>query len=151
MNGDTLLRRRTGVGLHLLAAATLLAAPAAAQAAEPVYFHKADVEREAFEADLSECVELAGGVQRQRLDVPYSPNIYAAAAGAFLASFMASKQQRQMTKNVLRTCMTDKGYRRVEATDSVSDELKKLNKAERAERLFTLAASPEPAGRLLPQ
>lgn len=131
-------------------AALLLLAPAAA-AAEPVYFHKPNVEREAFEADLSECVELAGGVRRPRQDVPYSPNIYAAAAGAFLAAFMASKAERQMTRNVLRTCMTDKGYRRVEATDSVSDELKKLNKAERAARLFTLAASPEPAGQVLPQ
>ena len=131
-------------------AATLLLAPVAA-AAEPVYFHKPNVERETFEADLSECVELAGGVRAPRHHAPYSPNIYAAAAGAFLAGFMASKEQRQMTKNVLRTCMTDKGYRRVEATDSVSDELRKLDKAERAARLFTLAAAPEPAGRMLPQ
>jgi hypothetical protein len=125
-------------------------APCAAWA-EPVYFHKPSVERQAFEADLSECVALAGGVRVQPQYMPYSPNLYAAAAGAFLAGFMASKAERHMTKNVLRTCMTDKGYRRVEATDAVSDELKKLDKAQRAERLFTLAASPEPAGRLLPQ
>lgn len=131
-------------------AGTLVLAPVAA-AAEPVYFHKADVPREAFEADLSECVELAGGVHVQRQDVAYTPNIYAAAAGAFLAGFMASKQRRQMTRNVLRTCMTAKGYRRVEATDAVSDELKKLDKAGRAERLFTLAAAPQPQGRMLPQ
>ena len=130
-------------------AALLLAATAAA--AEPVYFHKPEVAREAFEADLSECVELAGGVRVQRQNVPYTPNIYAAAAGAFLAGFMASKERRHMTKNVLRTCMTDKGYRRVEATDAVSDELKRLDKAERAERLFGLASAPEPAGRVLPQ
>jgi hypothetical protein len=133
-----------------IAAATLLLAPAAATA-EPVYFHKPDVAREAFEADLSECVELAGGVRVARQDVPYTPNIYAAAAGAFLAGFMASKERRNMTRNVLRTCMTDKGYRRVEATDSVSDELKRLDKAGRAERLFGLASAPEPAGRVLPQ
>lgn len=131
-------------------AAILLLAPAAA-AAEPVYFHKPNVEREAFEADLSECVELAGGIRSQLQPLPYSPNIYAAAAGAFLAAFMASKAERQMTRNVLRTCMTDKGYRRVEATDAVADELRKLDKAERASRLFTLAASPEPVGRMLPQ
>ena len=135
---------------RLSIAATLLLAPAAA-AAEPVYFHKPNVEREAFEADLSECVELAGGVRRPRHLAPYSPNVYAAAAGAFLAGFMAAKEQRHMVKNVLRTCMTDKGYHRVEADDSVSDELRKLDKAERAERLFTLAAAPEPAGRVLPQ
>jgi hypothetical protein len=131
-------------------AATLLLAPIPA-AAESVYFHKPNVEREAFEADLSECVQLAGGVRVQRQTVPYSPNIYAAAVGAFLAGFMASKEHRHMTKNVLRTCMTDKGYRRVEATDAVSDELKKLDEAERAARLFALAAAPEPVGRVLPQ
>jgi hypothetical protein len=135
---------------RLSLAAILLLAPGAAFA-EPVYFHKPNVDREAFEADLSECVELAGGVRVQRQTLPYSPNLYAAAAGAFLAGFMASKEQRHMTKNVLRTCMTDKGYRRVEATDAVSDELRKLDKAERATRLFTLAAAPEPAGRVLPQ
>jgi hypothetical protein len=132
-------------------AVTIAALVPCAALAEPVYFHKPNVEREAFEADLSECVELAGGVRVQPQYVPYSPNVYAAAAGAFLAGFMASKEERHMTKNVLRTCMTDKGYRRVKATDAVSDELKKLGKAERAERLFTLAASPEPAGRVLPQ
>ena len=136
--------------LARLSIAVLLCLAPVAAAAEPVYFHKPNVGREAFEADLSECVELAGGVRVQQQYV-YSPNVYAAAAGAFLAAFMASKQERHMTKNVLRTCMTDKGYRRVEATDSVSDELKKLSKAERAERLFTLAASAEPAGRVLPQ
>jgi hypothetical protein len=127
-----------------------LLAPTAA-AAEPVYFHKANVERESFEADLSECVELAGGVRVQRQNVPYSPNMYAMAAGAFLAGFMAAKERRHMIGNVLRTCMTDKGYRRVEATDAVSDELKRLDKKARAERLFTLASAAEPAGRLLPQ
>ncbi|HEX8621625.1 MAG TPA: hypothetical protein VF718_06605 [Allosphingosinicella sp.] len=136
-------------GLKLIAAIGL-GVPAAA-AAEPVYFHKPNVERDAFEADLSECVELADGVQVRRQDVPYTPNIYAAAAGAFLAGFMASKERRQMTRNVLRTCMTAKGYRRIEATDAVSDELRKLDKAERAERLFTLAAAPQPQGRMLPQ
>jgi hypothetical protein len=133
-----------------LLAAMLLLAPAAARA-EPVYFHKPEVAREAFEADLSECVGLAGGVRAGPQTMVISANLYAAAAGAFLAAFMASKERRHMTKNVLRTCMTDKGYRRVEATDAVSDELKKLDKAQRAERLFTLASAPEPAGELLPQ
>ena len=140
------MRRTAGTLVWALAAL----APCAALP-EPVYFHKPNVAREAFEADLSDCVELAGGVRRPQPYLPYSPNVYAAAAGAFLAGFMASKEQRHMTKNVLRTCMTDKGYRRVEATDSVSDDLRKLDKAERAARLFTLAASPEPAGQVLPQ
>ena len=136
--------------IKLIAAASLLAAPAAASA-EPVYFHKPQVERSAFEADLAECVQLAGGVEAPDQPYVYSPNLYAAAAGAFLAGFMAAKQKRQMTRNVLRTCMTDKGYRRVRASDSVSDELGKLDRKQREERLFTLASAPEPAGKVLPQ
>jgi hypothetical protein len=128
-------------------AALCTAAPASA---EPVYYHKADVSREAFEADLAGCVELAGGVQVSAQ--PYfATNMYAVAVGAFMAGFMASKQRRQMTKNVLRTCMADLGYRRVEATEEVAQELKKLNDKGRAERLFTLAAAAEPAGKVLPQ
>jgi hypothetical protein len=136
-------------GIKMIAAASLLA-PAAASA-EPVYFHKPRVERAAFEADLAECVQLAGGVEAPDQPYVYSPNLYAAAAGAFLAGFMASKQRRQMVGNVLRTCMTDKGYRRVRASDAVSDELGKLDRKQREERLFTLASAPEPAGRVLPQ
>lgn len=136
-------------GIRLIAAIALVA-PAAATA-EPVYFHKPQVERAAFEADLAECVQLAGGVEAPAQPYVYSPNLYAVAAGAFLAGFMASKQKRQMVGNVLRTCMTDKGYRRVRASDQVSDELGKLNRKQREERLFTLASAPEPAGRLLPQ
>jgi hypothetical protein len=132
----------------LAAAAALLTASAAA--AEPVYFHKPDVDRAAFEADLSECVELAGGVRVKPMTV-YSPNIYAAAAGAFFAGFMKSREERQMTKNVLRTCMTDKGYRRVEASEAVSRELGRLDDEARAERLFTLASAPQPDGKVLPQ
>ena len=136
-------------GIKLLAALLLLA-PAAASA-EPVYFHKPSVERATFEADLAECVQLAGGVEAPEQPYVYSPNVYAAAAGAFLAGFMAAKQKRQMIGNVLRTCMTDKGYRRVKASEEVSDELEKLNRKQREERLFTLASAAEPAGRLLPQ
>jgi hypothetical protein len=143
--GDVQLKRVfAGLG-----AAFALLAPTAA-AADPVYFYKANVAREAFEADLAECVNLAGGVRVQRQNI-YSPNMYALAAGAFLSGFMASKERRQMVENVLRTCMTDKGYRRVRASGSVTDELKKLNEKQRAERLFTLASAAEPAGRLLPQ
>jgi hypothetical protein len=138
--------KRTVAGL---AAAFVLLAPTAA-GADPVYFHKANVGREAFEADLSECIALAGGVRVQRQDV-YSANMYALAAGAFLSGFMASKERRQMVDNVLRTCMTDKGYRRVRAPDSVSDELKRLTEKQRADRLFTLATAAEPAGKVLPQ
>jgi hypothetical protein len=130
-------------------AAMLVLAPAAA-AAEPIYYHKAEVGREAFEADLSECVQLAGGVRAQPQYI-YSPNMYAVAAGAFLAGFMSSREKRHMVDNVLRTCMADKGYRRVVAPDAVADSLKRLDAAGRADRLFALASAPEPAGKVLPQ
>jgi len=39
---------------------------AEALAADPVYFHKPDVAREAFVADYGECDELAGGVRVAR-------------------------------------------------------------------------------------
>ena len=61
-----------------------------------------------------------------------------------------AKERRQLTNNVMRTCMTDKGYRRVRAPDSVSDDLRKLNETQRADRLFTLASAAEPIG-VLPQ
>jgi hypothetical protein len=134
----------------LLGAAGLWLACPSPAAAEPIYFHKPDVAREAFEADLAECVGLARGVQVHRQNT-YSPNMYAAAAGAFLAGFMAAKERRHMIDNVLRTCMADKGYRRVEATDAVADGMKKLDDKARAERLFALAAAPEPQGKVLPQ
>jgi hypothetical protein len=130
-------------------AAMLFLAPTAASAA-PIYYHKPQVAREAFEADLSECVQLAGGV-RVTPQYIYSPNLYAAAAGAFFAGFMASRERRHMIDNVLRTCMADKGYRRVKAADVVTDSLKKLDSGQRAERLFVLASAAEPAGEVLPQ
>ncbi|HEY0313753.1 MAG TPA: hypothetical protein VGC56_14825 [Allosphingosinicella sp.] len=107
--------------------------------------------REAFQADLSECVELAGGVHRVQPQYVYSPNVYAAAAGAFLAGFMASKQRRHMIENVLRTCMTDKGYRRIEASPAAAASIKKLDQKAREERLYTLASALEPDGKVLPR
>jgi hypothetical protein len=133
-----------------MAAAVLLAIPGAATAAR-IYFHKPRVAREAFQADLSECVDLAGGVHRVQPQYVYSPNIYAAAAGAFLAGFMASKERRHMVENVLRTCMTDKGYRRVEASPAATASMKKLDEKAREERLYTLASAPEPDGKVLPR
>jgi hypothetical protein len=122
-----------------------------AVAAAPIYFHQAGVAREAFQADLSECVDLAGGVHRVQPQYVYSPNLYAAAAGAFLAGFMASKERRHMVENVLRTCMTDKGYRRVEASPAATASIKKLDQKAREERLYTLASAPEPDGKVLPR
>ena len=124
--------------------------PAAAQAAEPVYFHKTGVERDAFIADFEECNELAGGVRVAPMAV-YSPNMVAMAASSFFAPFFERSMHRGLTNNVLRTCMADKGYRRVEVSNSEEKRLRKLNAEERVERLFTLAAAPQPEGKVLPR
>lgn len=133
-----------------VAAFVMLAVSAPAFGAEPVYFHKAGVERETFVADLTECNELAGGVQVERMHV-YSPNAVSMATAAFLAPIFEGSMRRGMTNNVLRTCMADKGYRRVEVSDEEEKSLKKLRIEARVERLFTLATAPEPEGKVLPR
>ncbi len=133
-----------------IAAAAALGLSAPAAAAEPVYFHKAGVERQAFVADFGECNELAGGVRVERMNV-YSPNMAAAAAASFFAPFFEGSMRRGMTNNVLRTCMADKGYRRVEVSDAEEKSLRKLKQEARVERLFTLATAPEPEGKVLPR
>jgi hypothetical protein len=139
---------RRGSATALLFAAAVI--PIQPSLAKPFYFHKADVGRERFVADYAHCQELAGGVRVARQNV-YSPNIYAMAAGSFFAGFFASRERRGMIDNVLRTCMADKGYRRVEATDDEWKQLKRLDQKERVDRLFLLAAAPEPAGKVLPR
>jgi hypothetical protein len=130
--------------------ATALCSSAHPASAEPYYFHKPAVERTVFVEDYAECVELAGGVRAPRYNV-YSPNMVAMAAGSFFAGFFGSRERRGMVENVLRTCMADKGYRRVEAPRSVKKELDGLPKHERVERLFALAAASVPVGTVLPR
>ncbi len=133
-----------------LAAVAMLAASAPALAAEPVYFHKAGVELAAFAADFEECNELAGGVRVERMNV-YSPDMVTMAAASFFAPFFEGSMRRGMTNNVLRTCMADKGYRRVEVSDAEEKSLRKLEREARVERLFTLATAPQPEGKVLPR
>ncbi len=128
----------------------LVSLPAAAIAAEPVYFHKANVDRETFVAEFGECNELAGGVRVARMNV-YSPNMISMAASSFFAPFFEGSMKRGLTNNVLRTCMTDKGYRRVEVSDAEKKTLKSLAAEARVDRLFTLAAAPEAQGKVLPR
>lgn len=137
-------------GFPRAAGLLLLAMPVAANAAEPVYFHKAGVEREIFVADLAECNELAGGVRVERMNV-YSPNAVSMAAASFFAPIFEGSMRRGMTNNVLRTCMADKGYRRVEVSDLEEKSLRKLKLDARVERLFTLATATEPEGKVLPR
>lgn len=135
---------------NALAGMCLILCPAAGLAAEPVYFHKAGVDRDTFATEYGECDELAGGVRVARMNT-YSPNMYAAAAGAFFAPFFEGAERRQKTSNILRTCMADKGYRRVEIAPQLNKELKALEQKQRVDRLFDLAATPEPAGKVQPK
>jgi hypothetical protein len=133
-----------------LGLALLIVPAGAAWGAGPFYFQKANVDKASFIADFGECEELAGGINVRRQQV-YSNNIYASAAGAFFAGIAASRERRVMITSVLRTCMTDKGYRRVSIPPKLRKELSGLSREQRIDRLFLLAAAPEPAGEVLPQ
>ena len=65
--------------------------------------------------------------------------------------YFEGSARRGMVNNVLRTCMADKGYRRVEAPPGVRKELNGLDQKEWIDRLFLLAASAEPVGKVLPR
>lgn len=138
---------RISIAVALSATLITQAGPAAAEA---FYFHKPQVARDAFVGDYEECRELATGVVAPRLYV-YSPDIVTAAAGSFFAGFFASRERRHLVDNVLRTCMADKGYRRISPVSDVRKQLGKLEPAARVERLFALAAAPVPEGKVLPR
>lgn len=122
-----------------------------AEAQPPFYFHKADVERQAFADDFAHCRELASGVETSRYQVATPGNLYAVAASSLFAGFFGARERRGIIDNVMRTCMADKGYRRVEASRETMKTLKKLDETARADRLFDLAATPAPEGKLLPR
>ena len=137
--------RRVGIGLVALAASS------AAVASQPIYFHKPDVAREQFAADYTHCEELAGGVNAPPPIALYTPDIYSMAAGSFFNGFFRSREKRHMIENVLRTCMADKGYRRVRASKDTVKALNRLPDKERVDRLFELAAAPVAEGEVLPR
>lgn len=128
----------------------LIAMSTPALAAEPVYFHKAGVEREAFVADLGECNELAGGVRVERMNT-YSPNMTAMAVNSFLAPILEGSMRRGLMNNVMRTCMADKGYLRVEISNEEEKKLRKMAVEARVERLFSLSTAPQVEGKVLPK
>lgn len=108
------------------------------------YFNKPGVSRDAYMADVAECIELAGGV---RPNTPYSPNLIAAGVNGFFSGMMRSRERRRLSNMVERTCMADKGYARYEVDDDVLDEIHDLPTLEaRLDRLFGLAASATPIG-----
>ena len=132
---------RTGLATTVL----FLAVPAAASG---YYFNKAGVSRDAYMADVAECIELAGGARASSVYVPYSANPYAAGAGAFFAGIMQSRERRRLRNSVERTCMADKGYGRYEVNNAVLREIRDIpSEEERLNRLFSLASSNAPIGR----
>jgi hypothetical protein len=111
------------------------------------YYNKPGVSREAYMADVGECIELAGGVRPGAVPYVYTPNIYAAGAAAFFGGMMRSRERRRLAGMVERTCMADKGYARYEVNDAVLDEIENLRtQEERIDRLFGLAAATAPIG-----
>ena len=140
--------RGSGLCAAVIVAATAMPASASARS---IYFHKAGVERDAFVADALYCQSLAEGVQAPSAYQPYSSNVYAAGTAALLGGFMKSRARRGMIDNVLRTCMADKGYRRIQASKEIGESLEKLSGAERLDRLAALAAADEPQGKVLPR
>ena len=141
---------RAGIFVAGFAAAlALLPGPAFARG---YYFNRPGVSREAYMADVGECIELAGGVRPPNQNIPYSPNLIATGFVAFFAGMARSRERRRLGNLVERTCMADKGYRRYEVEDSVLDEIEDLRTVEaRADRLFGLAASDAPVGRRAPE
>jgi hypothetical protein len=133
----------------IAAALILLPGPVLARG---YYFNRPGVSREAYMADVGECIELAGGVRPSNQYIPYSPNLIATGVVAFFAGMARSRERRRLGSIVERTCMADKGYTRYEVENSVLDEIEDLHSTEaRADRLFGLAASGAPVGRRAPE
>lgn len=139
------MRRPILFGAGFMAASLLFCSPAEARG---YYYNKPGVSRDAYMADVAECIELAGGARPGPAPyVPYSPNLVAAGAGAFFAGMMRSAERRRVRGMVERTCMADKGYARYEVNNAVLDEIEELRtEEERLDRLFGLAAASAPIG-----
>lgn len=137
--------RITLCGFAVAAGLGVIAAPALA---EPYYFHQAGVPRDSYTADVTACRELAGMGEVQRTATPYSANIYAAMAGAFLNGFLHGAQERRHQAAIERTCMADKGYARVAIAKAELKRIRALPSDEaRMDALFTLAAASEKQGK----
>jgi hypothetical protein len=138
-----------GCSVASLAVCLLLyAEPASAGPA--FYFYKPAVEKAVFVTELGTCIELAGGASPSRAQT-YSATPYAAAIGGLFSGIMASRERRAMVLDIMRTCMTDKGYRRVTAPVAVAKALNALDDEPRAARLFELATASTPLGEVLPK
>ena len=134
--------------LALALSALLVSAPATA--GEPYYFHKPQVARDAYIADVAECTELAGGV-RVATRMIYSPNMYQQMANAIFAPLFAGAERRRIQSRVERTCMADKGYRRMAVAKPTINAIRKLEAKDRLDRLFALASDAVAIGKEKPE
>ena len=138
------------VGALVLAA---MCASGVADAGVPGYmFSKAGVSREAYVADVSQCSELAGGVDYRRqaaggasMPVTY-PNTNAGAAGAalglILVALLSGNPARRTAELVERTCMADKGYIRIKVDPALRRDIEReKDPAIRVDRFFAFAAA----------
>lgn len=141
--GANILKRRS-----LAAVVVAIASPLAA--AQPVYYNKAGVAQERYAEDYGECSALAGGVARPHTYV-YSNNPIAAAAGGFFAALLDGAEQRNLMRAVLRTCMADKGYRRIRMSEASEARIRDLKGADKEAAIYRMASADTIEGELLPQ
>lgn len=137
-------------GARIAIAATLAGVATSALAGDPYYFHKPQVAREAYMADVEECARLSGGVRVEKQTI-YSANPYQQMASAFFAPLFAGAERRRVQSRVERTCMADKGYRRMAVDKDVLSAIRKLEGKERLDRLFALASAAVPVGKEMPE
>ena len=143
--------------LWAVSAASIAVTPAMAR--DHYYFSKPGVSRDSYVEEVSECSELAGGVSYRRIHsgpvfVTYQ-NTTAGTVGAglglilggILASSEARRAARRVHEVVERTCMADKGYRRMKVDKAFLRDVEAI-KDERAriDRFFDFASAEHPAG-----
>lgn len=134
----------------LILAIPALAICGPAVAGDPYYFHKAEVGREAYMADVGECSALAGGVRVENRTI-YSANAYQQMASAFFAPLFAGAERRRIQSRVERTCMADKGYRRMTVDKPTIKAIRQLEGKARLDRLFAFASAAIPVGKEMPE
>jgi len=71
------------------------------------------------------------------------------AIGWLFAGLAAGAELRRKVSRIERTCMADKGYRRLALDKDANREIGKLEGAARHERMFALVAAENPNGKVL--
>lgn len=130
--------------------------PQAALAREYYYFNKADVSREDFVRDRTDCLKLAEDVKTPASSayVPYNNSLSAgqnaAAAGlaGLFAGLMLGSEERRVGLAVERTCMADKGYTRFVVDKNIIEDIAELkDENAQVEKYFEFATRNDPIGK----